>query len=210
MHDFLKIQSLSELFRFMEFPSPKHPLIAVVDFSKTIFEKELPQSRVVCDFYQISFKSDKNGFIKYGRELYDYQEGSLVYVAPGQVMEYANEEVVTVNTGWTLFFHADLIRSFSLATKMKTYEFFSYQANEALHISEKEKEIIASIIYKIQTELNNNIDDFSEELIVSNLELLLNYSKRFYNRQFITRKRFSEDIVVKFENLLDAYFEKDL
>lgn len=165
---------------------------------------------MVCDFYQISFKSDKNSFIKYGRESYDYQEGSLVYIAPEQVVEYSSLDDIQIDKGWTLFFHSDLIRGFSLDKKMKDYHFFSYQSNEALHISEKEKGVIESILEKNQIELDSNIDEFSEEVIVTNLELLLNYSKRFYNRQFITRKRFDKDVVVKFTDLLENYFTEEL
>lgn len=210
MTDFLKINTLSEVFRIMEMPSPKHPLIAVIDFSKTPFKTNIPQSKVVCDFYQISFKSDKNGFMKYGRETYDYQEGSLVFLGPEQVVEYDTSNDRETNSGWSLFFHTDLIRTFPLGKKMKEYGFFNYQSNEALHISEKEKEVIESIIHKIEIELDSNLDDFSEELIVSNVELLLNYSKRFYNRQFITRKRFSKNTIAQFSNLLEEYFENEL
>lgn len=210
MGEFLKIQTLSEMFRMMQLPPPKHPLIAFIDYSRTPFTNQLPTYKVVCDFYQISFKSDQQGFLKYGRETYDYQEGSLVYLGPEQVVEYSESEEIEVNNGWSLFFHADLIRSFSLDDKMKTYDFFSYRSNEALHISEKEKAIIKSVLNKIEIELDSNLDDFSEELIVTNLELLLNYSKRFYSRQFITRKRFTNDVLLNFNELLKRYFENDL
>lgn len=208
MSDFLRINSLSELFGIMDLPSPEHPLVAIVDYSITPFNKAISQVKVVCDFYQISIKSDKKGFLKYGRESYDYQDGSLVYLGPGQVVEYDTSNEDKIATGWSLFFHADLIRTFPLYQKMKEYGFFNYQSNEALHISEKEKEVVESIIRKIEIELDSNLDDFSEELIVSNIELLLNYSKRFYNRQFITRKRFNKNTMVQFTNLLDDYFEK--
>lgn len=210
MGDFFKIQTLSEMFRYMDLPAPRHPLIAFIDFSKTPFTKDLPAHKTVCDFYQISFKNDKNGFLRYGRETYDYQEGSLVYLAPEQVVEYPAVEGLQVNSGWTLFFHSDLLRSFPLDKKMKEYHFFNYQSNEALHISDKEKDIIESIIDKIQIELDSHLDDFSEEVIVTNLELLLNYSKRFYNRQFITRKRFNKGVIIKFTDLLEHYFGNDL
>lgn len=210
MSDFFKIRTLSELFKVLNMPAPKHPLIAFVDFSATPFTQVLPQQKVICDFYQISLKSDTKGFLKYGRESYDYQEGSLVYLAPEQVIEYSLSQDIQVDNGWTLFFHADLIRSFSLDKKMKEYAFFNYHSNEALHISDKEKEVIESIIDKIQLELDSNLDDFSEEVIVTNLELLLNYSKRFYNRQFITRKRFTKNVIIHFTELLESYFDEVL
>jgi AraC-like DNA-binding protein len=210
MTEFLKIKNLSEAFRIMDMPSPKHPLIAVVDFSKTPFKKSIPQFKVVCNFYQIAFKNQINGFMKYGRETYDYQEASMVYLAPEQVIEYETSNNSAIDSGWSLFFHADLIRTFPLANKMKEYGFFNYQSNEALHISEKEKKVVESIIHKIEIELDSNLDDFSEELIVSNIELLLNYSKRFYNRQFITRKRFDKNIIVQFTHLLEEYYNKEV
>lgn len=210
MTEFLKINTLTEMFRILEMPPPKHPLIAIIDYSKTPFNTAIPLFKVVCDFYQISMKGDKNGFIKYGRETYDYQEGSLIYIGPEQIVDYSFEESEGVTSGWSLFFHADLIRTFSLQKKMKEYGFFNYQSCEALHISEKEKVVVESIIYKIEIELDSNLDDFSEELIVSNIELLLNYSKRFYNRQFITRKRFSRNTITQFTDLLEEYFEKGL
>ncbi|UTW62456.1 AraC family transcriptional regulator [bacterium SCSIO 12741] len=208
MSEFYTIKSLTELFKFMELPGPKHPLIAFMDFSDKPFVKAVPDYKYICDFYQISFKNDEHGSLKYGRETYDYQEGSLVYLAPEQVIEYSFDDEVRADQGWVLFFHSDLLKAFDLDRKMKDFHFFSYQSNEALHISEKERTIIESILKKIQWELDSNIDEFSEEVIVSNLELLLNYSKRFYNRQFITRKRFSQDVVVRFTQLLEGYFEE--
>ncbi|OJJ22216.1 hypothetical protein BKI52_09260 [marine bacterium AO1-C] len=211
MSTFNRIQTLSEMFKLLELPSPKHPLIAILDYAKTPVTTTVPEQKTICDFYQISFKGDKGGSLGYGRNSYDYQEGSIIYVGPGQVVTYgvASSEV-TIDKGWSLFFHPDLIRTFSLGDKIKEYGFFNYTINEALHVSEKEREVIHSILEKIELELESNIDDFSEELIVSNLELLLNYSKRFYNRQFITRKRFSGDIIIRFQHLLDQYFADDL
>ncbi len=198
------------MFRLLDLPAPKHPLIAFLDFSRSPFKKDFPSYKVICDFYQISFKSEESGSLRYGKQTYDYQEGSLVYLAPKQVVEYPEFKNSNIDHGWVLCFHPDLVRSFSLDQKMKDYEFFSYHTNEALHISDKEKTIIDSIIAKIEMELDSNLDDFSEELIATNLELLLNYSKRFYNRQFITRKRFNSGIITQFTNLLEAYFADDL
>ena len=210
MTEFLNIKTLTELFKLMELPAPKHPLIAVVNFEESPLKIDLPELKIVCGFYQISFKSGEDGSIKYGRESYDYQEGSLLYIAPEQVIEYGELNNKRIDKNWGLFFHPDLIQSFSLCQKMKDYDFFDYRSNEALHISEKEKQIIESIIHKIEIELDSNLDDYSEEVIVTNLELLLNYSKRFYNRQFITRKRFSSGVVENFEVQLKEYFRKGI
>ena len=210
MTEFLKINTLSEMFRILGLPSPKHPLIAFIDYSKVLLSDAAPEAKVVCDFYQVSLKGENGGSIKYGRESYDYQEGSLVYLAPGQVVDYGPGQPKSVTSGWSLFFHADLIRTFTLGKTIKDYGFFDYQSNEALHVSEKEKEIVESILRKIELELDSNLDDFSEEVLVSNIELLLNYSKRFYNRQFITRKRFTKDTIARFSSLLDEYFDNEM
>jgi AraC-like DNA-binding protein len=210
MSNYLKIDTLSQMFDLLEMAPPKHPLIAFMDYSETPFSKAVPDLKVVCDFYQISLKGSNSGTLNYGREKYDYQEGSLMYLAPGQVVDYNSETSDIISSGWSLFFHSDLIRSFPLQKRMREFSFFHYQSNEALHVSEKEMEILRSIIDKIEVELNSNIDEYSEELLVSNLELLLNYSKRFYNRQFITRRNFNKDIIVQFEQLLESYFEKGL
>ena len=192
-------------------PPPKHPLINFMDFSKTNITNDIPATKVVSEFYQVSLKGDEQeGAIKYGRESYDYQEGSLVYTAPEQIIEYDEVKRGSISSGWVLIFHPDLIRSYPLHKKMKDYGFFSYQSNEALHVSEKEKEVLYSILEKIEIELNSNLDDFSEEVIVTNIELLLNYSKRFYNRQFITRKNHNKNVVSHFESLLSDYFEEGL
>lgn len=209
MENIINIKTLSEMFQFTGMNAPKHPLIALIDFSTTQIPLDFLPLKVSADFYQIGFKKD-SGTLKYGKESYDYQEGSLVFIAPGQVVEYNKYLEDEKPSGWSLFFHSDLIRSFPIQKRMKEFGFFHYQSNEALHVSEKEKRILLSILDKIEIELDSNLDEFSEELLVSNLELLLNYSKRFYNRQFITRKRFNKGIIAQFEQLLAAYFEEGL
>lgn len=134
----------------------------------------------------------------------------MLYIAPEQVAEYGALLEQTIDKNWVLFFHPDLLHTFSLSQKMKDYDFFDYRSNEALHISEKENQIVESINRQIEIELDSNLDEYSEEVIVTNLELLLNYSKRFYNRQFITRKRFSSSAVEQFELLLKEYFRRGI
>ena len=144
--------------------------------------------------------------MQYGRNKYDFQEGSLLCKAPEQVLTFeVNDEPQTAN-GWGLYFHPDLIRRSSLGKHIKDYTFFSYDTNEALHLSDKEKEILEDIISKIKTEIGQNIDKHSQRLIVSNIELLLNYCDRFYDRQFITRENHNKDLISKFESFLDDYF----
>jgi AraC-like DNA-binding protein len=146
--------------------------------------------------------------IRYGKQPYDFQDGSLICIAPKQVLTIDNEvEKKEDRMGWGIFFHPDLIRGTSLGAKIKDYTFFLYERNEALHLSEKEKTTLHDIVKKIDLELSENIDKHSQTLIVSNIELLLNYCSRYYDRQFITRKRANSDYLVKFENLLNNYFQ---
>lgn len=208
MSDFFRIETLAELFKWMKLPAPKHPLIAIVNFQQSPVTLNLPDVKTVCGFYQIAFKDEGVGSLKYGRTSYDYQEGTLLYIAPEQVVEYGELEGQTFDKSWVLFLHPDLLHSFTLSQKIENYGFFDYHANEALHISEKEKAVIESIVSKIELELDSNLDDYSEEVIIANLELLFSYSSRFYNRQFLTRKRFSSEVVSMFEYQLKTYFKQ--
>jgi AraC-like DNA-binding protein len=181
--------------------------VAVVDFSKAndSIESEI---RISADFYSVMFKNYCVNNIRYGKQPYDFQDGSLICIAPKQVLTIDNEvEKKEDRMGWGIFFHPDLIRGTSLGAKIKDYTFFLYERNEALHLSEKEKTTLHDIVKKIDLELSENIDKHSQTLIVSNIELLLNYCSRYYDRQFITRKRANSDYLVKFENLLNNYFQ---
>ncbi|MFD2921787.1 helix-turn-helix domain-containing protein [Terrimonas rubra] len=149
--------------------------------------------------------------MKYGRQQYDFQEGSLICIAPKQVVELDTEiQKRDDMMGWGLFFHPDLIRGTTLGARMKEYTFFSYETSEALHLSDKEKKVLYDCIVKIQSELNENIDNYSQNLIVSNIELLLNYCSRYYGRQFITRKHSNSNIVTQVESILQEYFNSDI
>jgi len=183
-----------------------HPLVSVFDFSKM---KLIPAARAQYDFYCVFLKESVCGDLKYGCRYYDYQEGTLVFIAPGQVVGIGNAPEGPQPKGWGLLFHPDLIRGTSLGQNIKKYTFFSYEANEALHISEREKQIISDCIIKVDHELHQSIDKHSKILIANNIELLLNYCTRFYDRQFITRSTVNKDILVKFEKLLDEYFQSD-
>lgn len=208
MKPIIQIKSISEINRFIKGVT-KHPLVAVVDFSKVdeLIEEDL---RVSCGFYSIMFKNYCSNHMRYGREPYDFQDGSLICIAPKQLvtmdMEIEEKEDMM---GWGLFFHPDLVRGTTLGSKMKDYTFFSYETSEALHLSDKEKQILHDCVLKIESELNENIDNHSQDLIVSNIELLLNYCSRYYGRQFITRKGSNRDIVVRVENVLEAYFNSE-
>jgi AraC-like DNA-binding protein len=159
--------------------------------------------------YCIFLKDVKCGDLKYGRNYYDYQEGTLVFVAPGQVLEIENDGKVYQPVGHALVFHPDLIHGTPLAGFINDYHFFSYNTNEALHLSERERHIVLDCFSKIEYELQQNIDKHSKKLIASNIELFLNYCERFYDRQFITRDNANKGILEKFEELLNGYFSSD-
>lgn len=188
-----------------------HPLVSVIDFSKANprswgGEKKV---RLNLGMYCIFLKDVKCGDLKYGRNYYDYQEGTLVFVSPGQVMEIENDGKVYQPKGHALVFQADLIRGTSLAKTISEYHFFSYNANEALHLSERERQIVLDCFSKIEFELHQNIDKHSKKLIATNIELFLDYCDRFYDRQFITRDNVNKGILEKFEELLNGYFSSE-
>jgi len=188
-----------------------HPLVSVIDFSKANPRSWDGQKSVKINFglYCIFLKDFKGCDLKYGRNYYDYQEGTLVFVAPGQMMVVETDGQVYQPKGYALVFHPDLIRGTTLAKSINDYNFFSYNANEALHLSERERQIVLDCFSKIEFELQQNIDKHSKKLITSNIELFLNYCERFYDRQFITRDIENKGILEKFEELLNGYFSSD-
>ncbi|MCV9929541.1 helix-turn-helix domain-containing protein [Flavobacterium sp. LS1R49] len=205
MEQIIKIEKIAE-YNDLKGVETLHPLISVFDNSRT---KALPNhSRMHFDFYAVFLKAGKCGELKYGRNNYDYDDGTMVFVAPGQVIEIKNEEDYQP-TGLALLFHQDLIKGTSLAKLMSQYSFFSYEFHEALHLSLKEQQIIKDLFSKLEYELSQSIDKHSKSIIVNNIELLLNYCVRFYDRQFITRENINTDILSKFENLLNDYFQSE-
>ncbi|MDX2302822.1 MAG: helix-turn-helix domain-containing protein [Microscillaceae bacterium] len=188
-----------------------HPLVSIIDFSKANQRNWGDASTIKFQYglYCIFLKDVKCGDIRYGRNYYDYQEGTLVFFAPGQVAEVENSGISYQPMGYGLVFHPDLIHGTALAKSIHEYSFFSYKANEALHISKSERQIVMDCFSKIAFELTQSIDKHSKKLITSNIELFLNYCERFYDRQFITRDHVNQGILVKFEELLNGYFASD-
>jgi len=170
------------------------------------FGKDL---RINNHLYFISLKENIQGAFQYGRNSYDFQEGSLVFMRPKQITSNSGNTEPDLG-GWSIFFHPDLIRVSSLSNSILQYSFFDYDSNEALHISEKEKNALTAIIQKIEIEINQNIDEHTQEIIIHNIESLLKYSQRYFDRQFLTRKNLSKDFVIKFEKYLLTYFESNL
>lgn len=188
-----------------------HPLVSVVDFSKAAPRDWDGQKKIRINYglYCIFLKEVKCGDLKYGCNYYDYEEGTLVFVAPGQVVEFETDGELYQPKGYALVFHPDLIHGTHLGKHIKDYSFFGYQSHEALHLSEKERQVVMDCLEKIKFELEHAVDKHSKKLMVSNIELFLNYCTRFYDRQFITRDKVNKGILEKFEELLDNYFSSE-
>lgn len=202
-----KFESLSDLLRVLGLPKPLHPLISLVENKDNEIDSSKLPGSFIYNFYKISYKKNLSGKLKYGQSYYDFDEGGLFFKAPNQVSSDGenNED----HRGFTLLFHPDFLAAYPLAKTIKQYGFFSYSVNEALHLSDKERATIISIFKNIDEELQNRIDDFSQDVIVSQIETLLNYSNRFYKRQFITRKSANNDLLQKSEEILDNYFSNE-
>jgi AraC family transcriptional regulator, transcriptional activator of pobA len=200
-----RIKTITEFHRLRGLPQPQHPLISVVDYAAL----DSVEGSAVFDYYSISIKRGV-GKIVYGQQEYDFDEGVMYFLAPNQVLKVeAGQSVSATRSGWILLIHPDFLWGTPLAKSIKKYEYFDYSVNEALFLSEKEESIINHIIQNIQQEYNSNIDKFSQEIIISQIETLLNYSERFYHRQFITRKISNHNILDRLEDLLSDYFNSD-
>lgn len=202
-----RFKTISEFHRFRELPKPEHPLVSVIDLESV---KKIPadEMSLVWDFYSIALKKNFNAKVRYGQREYDFDEGVLVFMSPGQVLQIEVEKDSRLQqTGWMLLVHPDFLWNTPLAKTIRRYGYFDYSVNEALFLSEKEETTLTGIMQNIRQEYHSNIDDFSRSLMVSQIELLLNYSDRFYHRQFITRERASNDLLIKLEDLLDDYFD---
>lgn len=203
MEDFIKLDAVDQYNALFGLET-LHPLVSIIDLSKaTLFPTHL---RINYGVYALFLKDSKCGDIRYGRQVYDYQEGTVVCFAPGQVVTTVMEKG-TKPAARGILFHPDLIRGTSLGKEIKQYSFFSYDSTEALHLSEEEKEVILDCLDKIQMELEHSIDKHSKRLISKNIELLLDYCMRFYERQFTTRSNVNKDILVRFEEMVDEYFQ---
>jgi AraC-like DNA-binding protein len=199
--------SLSQLHKAMGQAAPTHPLISIMNYGDALFEPKDFEQGIILKFYKISFKTNFSGKLKYGQGYYDFEEGGMSFIAPGQLLKMQDEEADY--SGMTLHIHPDFLRSYPLDSGIKQYGFFSYSAAEALYLSEKEKAVILSIYRFIQDELNERIDKFSQDVIISQIEVLLNYANRFYDRQFFTRKAVNNDLLARLEQQLEDYFNED-
>lgn len=209
MGQFLKINTITELHEAFGYRKPSHPLISVIDLSDVVISQEILNLKIGTPFYNVTLKTKTSQLFKYGREYFDFSEGCLFGIAPNQIVEVDETSEKGDMGGWALYFHPDLIRGYNLLNKISDYGFFTYETKEALHLSEKEKTTLNDIVLKIAEEYESNLDEFSQDVLVSNIELLFNYIKRFYSRQFITRKNQNTTIVSQFNYLLKDYFDSE-
>ena len=206
----IRIKTISEYHQVMGLPRPEHPLISVINFESI---KHLPYDEsisVVFNFYSISLKRDFNARMKYGQQEYDFDDGIMFFISPGQVFGMEIEKnAVLRHTGWLLLIHPDFLWNTPLATAIRQYEYFSYSVHEALYLSEKEEATINTLVQNMEQEYHANIDQFSQDVIIAQLELLLTYADRFYHRQFITRKISNHKILDRLEKILADYFSSE-
>jgi len=199
--------SLSQLHKAVGQPAPSFPLISIINYGEARFDPRDFEQGIILNFYKISFKTSFSGKLKYGQGYYDFEEGGMSFIAPGQLLKMQEEEADY--DGMTLHIHPDLLSPYPLGLNIRHYGFFNYSAAEALYLSEKEKTKILSIYRFIQDELSERIDKFSQEVIISQIELLLNYANRFYDRQFLTRKAVNNDLLARLEHQLENYFSEE-
>ena len=206
----IRIKSISEFHEMRGLPKPEHPLISVVDYSAIQRGPDISSVNWVLDFYQISIKRGLNCKLKYGQQEYDFDEGVMFFISPNQVFRIeADPNVTKRGTGRMLLIHPDFLWNTPLAKHIRQYEFFDYTVNEALFLSDKEETILNTIFQTIQQEYHSNIDKFSQNIIISQIETMLNYAERFYHRQFITRKISNHKILDRLERILADYFKSD-
>jgi AraC family transcriptional activator of pobA len=205
----IRFKTISEFHQFRGLPKPEHPLISVIDVS---LMQQLPanEAGIVKDFYSMALKRGFNARMKYGQQDFDFDAGVMFFMSPGQVLKLEVEPDTVINqSGWMLMVHPDFLWNTPLAKSIKKYAYFDYSVYEALFLSEKEEGIINGIIQNIQQEYHSNIDKFSQDIIIAQLEVLLNYADRFYHRQFITRKIYNHNTLNHLEELLAAWFGSD-
>jgi AraC-like DNA-binding protein len=202
-------KSIAEIRSVFGQSKPTHPLITILDTQQLAYGAETVGKRFASDLYCIALK-DANCGIDYGRNAYDFDDGVLIFTAPKQVITVKKPQALNEVKGWMLYFHPDLIRNTPLGAKIDSYNFFNYEVHEALHLSANEQQTLHQIVQLIQAEISERIDNHSQQVLVSNIELLLNYSKRFYERQFNTRSASNIDVVAKVETLLKNYYSENL
>jgi AraC-like DNA-binding protein len=202
------IKTISEFHQFRNLPKPQHPLFSVINVDDISRDWDNEPTSLVQHFYSIALKRMANGRMKYGQQEYDFEEGILFFIAPGQVYSI-NTSKEFQHSGWLILVHPDFLWNTPLASTIKQYEYFSYSVHEALFLSEKEEAVITGIVHNMEQEYHASIDQFSQDVMIAHLELLLTYAERFYHRQFITRKITNHTILDRMEHILAAWFNSD-
>lgn len=209
MNDIIRIDTISQVHEILGLEKPRHPLVSVMPIDKRMADYDYGDATYVLGFYLISLKAGICGEITYGRNTYDFQEGTMIFTKPGQALSFKASGEAVEHGGWTLLFHPDLIRKSELGKQIDSYSFFSYETHEALHLSDEERSTVTDLAKKIENEYRQNIDRHTQKLIIANIELLLDYCTRYYDRQFYVRTNFNQDIVTRFECLLRDYFDSE-
>nr|WKN37249.1 helix-turn-helix domain-containing protein [Tunicatimonas sp. TK19036] len=204
-----RINTIAAYHKFMDLPKPQHPLVSVLKFENITRKPSNCPTSIIHNFYTIALKKNFNGTLKYGQQEFDFNEGIMHYMSPRQVLTIEGTTGNFNHSGWLLLIHPDFLWSTSLAKKIKQYDFFDYKVSEALHLSDREESIVAGIMQNIAQEYSANIDPYSQNVIIAQIELLLAYSERFYQRQFITRKIANHQILTQLEGLLSEYFKSE-
>ncbi|WP_172282524.1 helix-turn-helix domain-containing protein [Chryseobacterium sp. LAM-KRS1] len=203
-----KVSSITAMHHYLKLKKPTNPLISVFDFNEVSVSPDTILNAITTEFYVIAIKSDCAGRFKYGQQYYDFEDGIMYFIAPHQVVQFEDILLSDVK-GSVLVIHPDFLQGYPIASSIKDYGYFSYSANEALHLSEKEENSVTEIIANIRRETENNMDVFTQDLLISNIDLLLKYCDRFYNRQFLTRKKVNNDLLTQLETLLDEQFKNN-
>lgn len=203
------INSISEYHRLTNLSKPVHPLVSVFNFKEYAQPNEDRPTRMLYNLYAINIKKNFDGKIKYGQQYYDFDEGVMTFYAPKQIIEI-EQTITRIPDGYTLLIHPDFLHGTILGKKIQSYGFFTYASNEALHLSSQEEDIIEGIFESLRVEINSGTDTHTQDVVLSHIDLLLSYCKRFYDRQFITRKKISNDVLLKFEELLLIYFREEI
>lgn len=203
-----KLNTISAYHQFVGLPKPEHPLVSVINFDAIKHLADDMPTMLINNFYSIALKRNFNGKLKYGQQAYDFDEGLMVFMAPGQVLTIKTDATLN-HSGWLLLIHPDFLWNTPVAKTIRQYDFFSYSVHEALHLSDKEESMMTGIMQQIGQEYHANIDQFSQPVILAQIELLLTYSDRFYHRQFITRKITNHHLLGRLEDLLTDYFNSD-
>lgn len=207
MSDLIKLESITDVHRLLGLKPPAHPLVSVIPINSQVSGYDYGDLTYVLGFYKVSLKAGISGEITYGRNTYDFQEGSVIFTKPGQAMSFGDTKEESGATGWILLFHPDLLRRSQLGKSIDSlYRFFTYDTHEALHLSENERASLNEIVRNIENEYQQSIDRHSQKLIIANLELLLDYCLRYYDRQFYVRSNLNQDLITRFDELLRNYF----